>query len=244
VENLLPGGYVNPVVRIGDTVRRVPHPRDAFVHELLAHLETRDFAGAPRFLGTDDEGREILSFIDGHVAWEDEQPAEVGSDASLRAVALLLRELHDLTAGTTLAGSADVVCHNDLSPKNTVYRDLGEGLVPVAFIDWDLAAPGKRIHDVAHVCWQFLDLGQSVTDVPEAERRLRLISDSYGLRNRRDLVETILWWQERSWRGIVAQAEAGDPAMRRLNDSGAPVRIRSAHRWVLDHRRALEAGLR
>jgi hypothetical protein len=244
VKKLLPGGRVNPVVRIDDTVRRVPSARAAFVHDLLVHLEARDFAGAPRFLGTDDEGREILSFIDGHVAWEAEQPADVGSDASLRAAAQLLRQLHDLTAGTPLAGTAEVVCHNDVSPKNTVYRDLGEGLVPVAFIDWDLAAPGRRIHDVALACWQFLDLGQSVTDVPEAERRLRLISDSYGLRNRKDLVETILWWQDRSWRGIVAQAEAGDPAMRSLNDSGAPVRIRSAHRWVLDHRRALEMSLR
>jgi len=30
---------------------------------------------------------------------------------------------------------------------------------PVAFIDWDLAVPGRRIHDVAHVCWQYLGLG-------------------------------------------------------------------------------------
>lgn len=47
----------------------------------------------------------------------------------------LVREFHDLTAGSTLAGDAEVVCHNDLSPKNTVYRDPGTGLRPVAFID-------------------------------------------------------------------------------------------------------------
>ncbi|ORT47868.1 hypothetical protein UK99_20675 [Frankia casuarinae] len=22
--------------------------------------------------------------------------------------------------------------------------------------DWDLAAPGERIHDIAHLCWRFL----------------------------------------------------------------------------------------
>jgi len=58
------------------------------------------------------------------------------------------------------------VCHNDLAPNNTVYSrngagpgDGGAGLRPVAFIDWDLAGPGRRIHDVAHVCWQYLGLG-------------------------------------------------------------------------------------
>jgi aminoglycoside phosphotransferase (APT) family kinase protein len=70
-------------------------------------------------------------------------------------VAELVRQFHDLTAGTLLADGQEVVCHNDLSPKNTVYRDLGRGLRPVAFLDWDLAAPGRRLHDVAHLCWQY-----------------------------------------------------------------------------------------
>jgi Ser/Thr protein kinase RdoA (MazF antagonist) len=65
-------------------------------------------------------------------------------------VARLVRQFHDLTAGTALAGHHEAVCHNDLSPKNTVYRDLEAGWRPVAFIDWDLAAPGARLHDVAY----------------------------------------------------------------------------------------------
>jgi Ser/Thr protein kinase RdoA (MazF antagonist) len=69
------------------------------------------------------------------VAWEDRQAAEVGSDQSLAEVVRLARQLHDLTAGTPLAGPGEVVCHNDLSPKNTVYRDRGHGLRPLAFID-------------------------------------------------------------------------------------------------------------
>ena len=81
------------------------------------------------------------------------------AEASLVRVAELVREFHDLTAGTPLAGDAEVVCHNDLAPNNTVYSPDGAGLRPVAFIDWDLAAPGRRIHDVAHVCWQYLGLG-------------------------------------------------------------------------------------
>jgi len=49
--------------------------------------------------------------------------------------------------------------HNILSPKNTICRDLGKGLRPVVFIDWDVAAPGRRVHDVAVICWQHLDRG-------------------------------------------------------------------------------------
>ncbi|WEB45065.1 phosphotransferase [Streptomyces yunnanensis] len=76
-----------------------------------------------------------------------------------------------LTAGTALAGSHEVVCHNDLSPKNTVYRPVDGALRPVAFIDWDLAAPGARIHEVAHVCGQYLRLGPAVRDVSDFAHR-------------------------------------------------------------------------
>ena len=236
---VLPGGFVNAVVKVGDTVRRSPSARSGFVRELLGLFERAGWDGAPHHLGTDEQGREILSYVDGHVAWEPVQPARVDTDESLARVAELVRRFHDLTAGTPLAGDAEVVCHNDLSPKNTVYRDHGDGLRPVAFIDWDVAAPGRRIHDVAHVCWQYVDLGPGVTDVREAARRIGVICDSYGMTGRDDLVDTILWWQDRCWRGIESAAAAGDPAMTRLRDSGVPRSIESAHNWVTAHRHEL-----
>jgi hypothetical protein len=50
---------------------------------------------------------------------------------------------------------------------------------------------------------------------------MRLICDAYGLRGCGGLLETILWWQDRCWRGIEARAAGGDLAMTRLRDSGA-----------------------
>jgi hypothetical protein len=243
MEQRLEGGFVNQVVRAGDTVRRPPPPNAAFVHDLLDHLERHGWEGAPRYLGMDADGREVLSFLDGHVAWAPRQPPEVGSDESLAGVARLVRQLHDLTAGTPLAAAAEVVCHNDLSPKNTVYRDQGCGLRPVAFIDWDIAAPGDRLHDLAHSCWQYLHLGPGTADPAGSARRLRLLCDSYGLEDRSGLVGAILWWQDRCWRGIEARAAAGDPAMRRLRDSGAAAGVRAAHAWVDAHRDLLEAAV-
>lgn len=239
----LPGGFVNSVVRVGDTVRRRPPARAEFVHRLLRLFEQAGWDGAPRFLGLDEQGREMLGFVPGHVAWEASQPAEIGCDENLIRVAELLREFHDLTAGTTLAGPEEVVCHNDLSPKNTVYRDLGAGLRPVAFIDWDLAAPGERIHDVAHVCWQYLRLGPEVADAGDAARGMRLICAAYGLADRDRLVDVILWWQDRCRRGIEAAAAAGDPAMRHLRDSGVVGDVLAAHRWVKEHREELTPGI-
>jgi hypothetical protein len=234
----LPGGFVNRVVRIGDTVRRTNSGE--FVHRLLRHFEQQGWPGAPRLLGLDEQGREMLTYLDGHVAWQ--SPTDrVDSPESLTRVAELLRECHDLTAGTPLAGDQEVVCHNDLSPKNTVYRERGGVLAPVAFLDWDIAAPGPRIHDVAHMCWQYLDLGPAA-DPATAADRMRMMCDAYGLSDRRELVPTILWWQDRCWRGIEAGAARGDPAMARLRDLGAVRSVRAAHDWVAAHRTALAAG--
>ncbi|GAA2714738.1 hypothetical protein Apa02nite_096180 [Actinoplanes palleronii] len=68
-EQPLVGGFVSEVVLAGGTVRKSP-PRDPdFVRRLLRHFEHHHWTGAPRFLGTDHRGREMLTFIDGEVPW-------------------------------------------------------------------------------------------------------------------------------------------------------------------------------
>lgn len=243
VDERLPGGAVNPVVRVADTVRRPAPERARFVADLLLHLERCGWPGAPRFLGYDRDGNQLLTYVEGHVAWEPAQPPDVWSRASLIRVTTLVRQFHDLTAGTRLAAGDEVVCHNDLSLANTVYRPEPDGLLPVAFLDWDLAAPGRRIHDVARVCWQYVGLGPGRIAAAGAGQLMRLVCDAYGLRERADLVDTVLWWQDRCWRGIAEGAEAGCAAMARLRDSGAMDGVRDAHTWVSEHRGELERAL-
>lgn len=161
----LAGGDVADVVRVGDTVRRLPGGRAEFVHRLLRHFERHGWPGAPRFLGHAEQGREVPTYLEGQGGCE--SPAE-----RLVELARLIREFHDLTAGTALAGGGEVVCHNDLAPKNTVYWSIGGTMRPVAFLDWDLAAPGARIDDVAHACWQYLELGPSIADIDQARAHL------------------------------------------------------------------------
>ncbi|WP_329243431.1 phosphotransferase [Streptomyces sp. NBC_01478] len=239
-ESVLGGGAINKVVRVGETVRRTPAERSRYVTGLLALFERRGWEGAPRFLGTDERGREVFRYIEGRAAVDTGERSAVRTDDSLVRVAQLVRAFHDLTHGTPEAGDQDVVCHNDLAPKNTVYDRAWH---PLAFVDWDLSAPGERVHDLAHVCWQYLDLGPGVTDVRATARRIALLCEAYGLDDTDRLLDTVLWWQDRCARGIDAGAERGERGMADLRASGVVDDIRDAHGWVAAHRRELSAFL-
>lgn len=64
-EQLLAGGNISNVYRISNSVRRDLKPNSTNVHKLLLHLEQSGYAHSPTFKGMDEQGREILSFIEG-----------------------------------------------------------------------------------------------------------------------------------------------------------------------------------
>jgi Phosphotransferase enzyme family len=144
-ETVLEGGDLNHVVRIGDTVRRPQGEWSPAVHALLDHFEAVGFDGAPRFLGVDDAGREVLRYVEGDAALapiptDDEVLAELG---------LLLRHMHEAVADFEpppdarwfTGGEGPLVCHRDLFPPNVILRE-GQ---PVALVDWDFAGPAERL---------------------------------------------------------------------------------------------------
>lgn len=177
-EQPLGGGQTHGIVRIGATVRRPLHSRSGYVHALLRHLEHAGFDGAPRFLGIDEHGREILTFIDGEVpAWS---PLEL-SDARLGSAAQLIRRFHDATAGSALASVEEVVCHRDLGAHNIVF----DGETAVGLIDWDEhVGPGPRLFDLADACWSFADVSAETLTISDEARRTRLICDTHGWHDR------------------------------------------------------------
>ena len=177
----LPGGASGlRVVRVGDTVRRPLHENAPFVHALLRHFEAVGFEGAPRFLGIDEEGREILSYVEGRVypgPDEVDDPVVILSDEHLVSAGRLIRRFHDVTAGTALAGAAEVVCHPDLGQHNIVFM----GNDAKAIIDWDEdVAPGPRILDFAHAVWCLAEIGRHGGAIEEQACRARLLCDAYG----------------------------------------------------------------
>lgn len=187
-EEPLEGGNTHTsIVRVDDTVRRPTGPWTPGVHALLRHLAARDFRAAPRVHGIDEQGREILSYIQGVVVWP-EAPDLVASTDALFEIGALIRELHAAVAGFTPppcewsdlasdpSGEHEILCHNDLGPWNLIRSNIGW-----VFIDWDLAAPGRRAWDLA---WAALSLipffPNRLPDPIDLEQRLTAFCNGYG----------------------------------------------------------------
>ncbi len=75
VEEELPREDVTEgVVRVGATVRRPAQPQSAAVADYLLHLEAVGFVRAPRFLGRDRSGRDVLDHLEGEVPGSPPEP--------------------------------------------------------------------------------------------------------------------------------------------------------------------------
>ena len=182
----LPGGGSGGAWRVGDTVRRRTGPWTPAVHDLLRHLERVGFERAPRVLGYDELGREVLSFLHGETADPQPWPAWTRSDAAMLDAADWLREYHAAVADyVPPAGAAWrlgehwrpglVVAHNDAGPHNAAWDD---GRIR-GFFDWDYAGPAEPVWDLAYLAFAWVPLYDSELDA-ERPRRLRLLLDRYG----------------------------------------------------------------
>ena len=256
----LVGGDVNVgenvVVRVGETVRRPLSDRAPAVHALLRHFEAVGFDGAPRVLGIDKNGREILSYVDGEPAL---QPAP-GGDEVVEGLGVLLRTMHDAQQGFTLPAGVSwpvgpvavtpdsVVCHNDLFWPNVIFR---EG-VPSALVDWDLAAPRPRVYDVASAAsfWAPLwpDAKAREWGLPTDRRgaRLRRLCNSYGLgpEERGTLLDVVSHRNEiayethRLWGGVERR-----PGWAEMWDGGSGAETLARNAWFERQRGDLLAFL-
>jgi hypothetical protein len=231
----LSGGNVSGTVRVGDTVRRRAGPWTPAVHALLRHLEAAGFDGAPRVLGFDAKGRESLTYLPSEAGSMMPMPAYMWSDEALVAAAQLVRRYHDAVASFAAPEDArwrvevgapdagEIICHNDLAPWNTVYRD-GK---PESLIDWDFAAPGSRLWDVADAVWRFVPYYEDWKcrivglDVPpDYARRTRLLCDAYGLDDRSALLDTVRRRQQVLSDTIRAWGGANEPGFLELLRTG------------------------
>ena len=256
-EEPLAGGIANlgKVVRVGDTVRR---PASAFtksVFALLRHLHDVGFDHVQRPLGLDERGREVLSFIEGDVPIPP-FPAWSMTDAALASVARLQRRLHEAVAGfdaspfawgdelaDPLGGS--VVCHNDICPENVVFRD-GEA---IAFLDWDFAAPGRALWDVAAVMSMWGPVHDPSDPVPGMEgldpfTRARRIADAYGMSASQRAEIPGIFVDRLSLSLVERRAAAGRAGLRRdARRQGGEGRAERRRRWLEDNMDALRTAL-
>jgi aminoglycoside phosphotransferase (APT) family kinase protein len=251
-------------VRVGDTVRRHAGPSGATVRALLLHLEAVGFDGAPRHLGIDDQGREILSFIEGEVPLPP-YPAWSMTDRALESLGGLVRRFHDSAASFVpppdAAWAADwadpsagtgqpdrTITHNDLFPENVVFRD---GRV-VALIDFAMAAPGRPLWDVAIVAEMWGPLGdparrdQHPPDL-DGVRRAGILVRGYGLDGDRaeELIDALIEERAHSVANIRAEIAAGNESwIRNCAAAGGDDRAAADDAWIAANRSALVRAIR
>ena len=217
----LPGGRTTGAVRIGDVVHKPAAPWTPSVHEVLRHLEKHGFTGAPRALGVDEQGREMLTYLPGETIGDRLRwPAWVYTDATLVQVGRWLREVHDLTAsfeppagarfftGTTMRPGW-IVGHQDAAPYNAVMD--GDRLV--GFVDWDIASPSPREFDIAFSAILWVPLASASPIDADGRRRFHLLLDSYGYEGDRHAFATVIPERARRQAGVIRDmADKGDPA--------------------------------
>ncbi len=256
-EVLLHGGTTNAgrVTRVGDTVRRPWQPVSPATHALLDHLEHVGFDGAPRFLGTDDRGREVLSYIAGEAAIAP-HPDWALTDNALVSVAELLRRYHDAAASFDVTGHkwarvvptafrGGLASHNDPNLDNVIFS-RGRA---VALIDFDLAGPGSVAWDVACAARLWAPL-RDEQDAPEAVRgraleRLRTFVDAYGVpqRDRERIVDAAIHTHDWAY-DIVRDAMArGHRSFRHHWREGGRLRADRTREWIVAHREPMREVL-
>jgi aminoglycoside phosphotransferase (APT) family kinase protein len=257
----LVGGMANAgaVFRRGALVER-PAPHNA--HALHAHLlalKENGFDAAPTPVGLTADGREQLTFIPGDVALPPLPPWALTTTA-LESVGVLLRRLHEASATIAVDTDAEwpqdladpeggtMLCHNDVCPENVVFRDSRAA----ALIDFDLAAPGRPLWDVAMAARYWIPMLDPVSAAAlypaglDAPARLRMLADGYGLSagERAELPDVIEQATEICRAFVARRVADGDPVyLQALADRGGWERWDRMQAWLTGHRETFTVAL-
>ena len=225
-EEPLPGGMGSrgEVIRVGKTVRRPMGVHSPAISLLLEHLAVEGFP-APVPAGRDEVGRETFRWIEGLVPVPP-YPEWSLTDDVLTSVGRLLRRYHGAVHSfsppphlhwsdeLTDPEGGPIVCHNDVCPENVVFRN-GEA---AALLDFDLAAPGRPVWDLAQTARMWIPLRPPELSGERAHldpfRRLTILAGAYGLRSSEHspLVEAIIASSRLGTRFVERRVSAGEAA--------------------------------
>lgn len=191
IEVPLTGGTMSAVARRGSMVHRTAGPWTPTIHRLLVHLHAHGISWLPYPQGTDDQGREVLTFLAGTVPTYP-MPSYVWTDAVLSTAGRWLALLHQASAGFDTDGAVwqipahdpgEVVCLNDVAPYNMVFDEEGQ---LAGWIDVDTASPGPRVWDLAYLAYRLVpltaaeDTGAGAPDSSASRRRLAELCVAYA----------------------------------------------------------------
>jgi aminoglycoside phosphotransferase (APT) family kinase protein len=256
---LLPGGVANAgsVVRTGRHVKRPLLANATTLHALLRFLRASSDVEAPLPVAAEDQA-EVVEYLPGDVALAP-YPGWVNSDRVLETLGRLLRRFHDATTRWEIPPGASwsqafadpaggpVICHNDVCIENVVFRD-GRA---AALLDFDFAAPGRRVWDVAQAARYWIPLTDpelpSATDrgVRDPIGRMRRFADAYGLDTdaRRQFAEVVLESEHGARRFVASQAARGVAGFAAMWDEAAVRRFDRKIAWIERHAHVITDAL-
>ena len=259
-EEVLAGGVANAgaVVRVGDEVLRPANAHSRTIHRFLSSLVRVGFHGAPVPLRIESDGRERLRYIEGDVAIPP-YPSWAQTDEALASIAALMRAFHDAsrrverTSDSWSDELADpsggtIVCHNDVCLENVVFRDG----VAVGLLDFDFAAPGRPLFDLAQFARMCVPIDDEVSTDPlgwdrgDRPARLRVVADAYGLdpTARHELVQIVSESIARGGEFVRRRVESGDVNFIAMwTRMGGQERFDRRQRWWDEHREQFRASL-
>ncbi|MFB8227846.1 phosphotransferase [Cellulosimicrobium sp. NPDC055967] len=261
---LLGGDVSDGIVRRGDTVRRPRGPHSPAVEAYLLHLERAGFERAPRFLGVDDDGREVVTFLPGEMGGRPSHAWAADEDVLVQ-LGTWQRDLHAVSRDVVLPDGVawpervqfpevpdvfdvpDVVGHNDLTVENALFVPAGEDPQGphrlVGVVDFDLAAPTTRLLDVATTLRYWAPVSaperrpEALRDL-DAPRRARILTEAYGLdrSERLALLDVLAQRFARSWYAMRYAAQTRGGGWQRMWDDGVGDAIRDDEAWFAAQR--------
>jgi Ser/Thr protein kinase RdoA (MazF antagonist) len=178
-------------------------------------------------------------------------PDRVLDEEHLVDAASLLRRYHDLVADFSPPHDArwrlsaptehELICHNDWSPWNALFRDGRLALM----LDWDLAGPGSRLWDLTNAayCWVPVISESKLFSPAEQAGRLRLFCDAYELETRSGVLSTMRLRIDHIARFIEAQALSGDPGFALLVRWNTSAHMENDVAYLDRHRSTFERAL-
>ena len=249
------------VRRVGDVVVRPANDHSLTIHALLRHVRAAGFDGVPEPLSFDPVGDERLTFIAGDVPCPP-FPTWSQTDDVLASTAKLLRRFHDATVGFVPPPGAtwsaemadpdagagrrdgsvgdDVICHNDVCPENVVFCHSQA----VALLDFDFAAPGSRLFDLARLALMTVpidtpeDAARTGRDGLDPFVRLRVVADAYGLApERAGLVDAVELNVASGGEFLQRRIDRGESSFLAMRDEmGGMVRYDRRRAWFAANR--------
>ncbi|WP_214872485.1 aminoglycoside phosphotransferase family protein [Exiguobacterium sp. s140] len=253
-EKRLSGGNVSTVYKKGNYVYRTQKEGSERIHRWLRHLEAKQLSGVPHFIGIDDRGREVLTYLEGETA---DYPLKsyMWSDEAIQDAVRLMRQLHDATADFEWGSEwppldntpqpFEVICHNDFAVYNTIFHERKVAGV----IDFDLAAPGPRAWDIVYALYTFVPLSrrhQAETgeviyydaDRDDAiyNKRVSLFLEAYGWDQAEvDLFDMLQRRIEALCLLMKRKAAEGDVAFQKMIDEGHYDHYQEELRFIRTH---------